>query len=240
MGHPLKNAVEPLLRALDDTPIHVRQLAEMFRKHGDKTKRNGVDIKDLDDTDVVPDALQNGWRKDGPTPNQIVDIDKGQRPDPSDYLDQDYIDAHKARFEDGAVRFYTRTNLDKYGAGNGGETFVFPKSEFDRIQAEAKTPQELGAALGLGENFFVDKNGNTVDIVKAEFSLRELQNGNFHVPHGNENGANAQWIPGGYLPDGTPETSFAIHPNSTPDDPSVGGTWGDFSKFVFGSKQASG
>ena len=79
-----------------------------------------------------------------------------------------------------------------------------------------------------------------VQFVKAEFSLRELQNGNFHVPHGNENGANAQWIPGGYLPDGTPETSFAIHPNSTPDDPSVGGTWGDFSKFVFGSKQASG
>lgn len=33
---------------------------------------------------------------------------------------------------------------------------------------------------------------------------------------------------------------LAIHPNSTPDDPSVGGTWGDFSKFVFGSKQASG
>ncbi|MEJ1089070.1 hypothetical protein WDU99_12175 [Microbacterium sp. Mu-80] len=216
--------------AMDGVPIHVRQLADMFRLHGAKTKRNGVDITDLDDTDIVPDSLQNGWKKDGPTPNQIIDADKSTRPDPSEYLTDDYITKHKELFNEGATRFYTQENLDRYGPGNGGETFVFPTSEYDRIRAEAKTPQELATNLGLSEDFFVD-----ADIVKAQFTLDELNNGKYHVPTGNEGGANAQWIPGGILPDGSAEVSFEIHPNATPSDPSVGGTWGKFEKFEFGS-----
>lgn len=217
--------------AMDGVPIHVRQLADLFRLHGAKTKRNGVDIKDLDDVDIVPDSLQKGWKRDGPTPYEVVDAGNGNRPDPSEYLSDDYISNHKELFDDGATRFYTQKNLDAYGPGNNGETFVFPTSEYDRIRSEAKSPQELGEMLGLGEDFFVDGNGNPVDVVKADFSLDELTNGDYRVPTGNERGANDQWIPGGYLPDGTPEVSFRIHPDSTPTDPSVGGDWGRFTKY---------
>ena len=234
MGKIDSDAIRPLLRALDDTPIHVRQLADMFRKHGAKTKRNGVEITDLDDTDIVPDSLQNGWKKDGPTPNDIIDADKSKRPDPSEYLTDDYITKHKELFNDGATRFYKTDSLGEYGPGNGGQTFVFPTSEYDRIRREATTPQELGEMLGLGEDFFVDSDGNAVDITRADFTLDELVNGDYGVPTGREGGANQYWIPGGHTPS-TPEVSFAIHPNATPDDPSVGGTWGDFKKFEFGS-----
>lgn len=225
MAHVGKDAIRPLLRALDDTPIHVRQLAEMFRKHGDKTKRNGVDIKDLDDTDVVPDALQNGWRKDGPTPNQIVDAGNGNRPDPSEYLDQDYIDAHKARFDDGASRIYLTESLDKYGPGNGNMTFVFPTSELQSILDETGgNARELAVRLGMKPDYYIGADGLPKDVEIRHFAPNELAG--LRIPDGNEGGANPQWIPGGYLPTGDPEAVINIPETAT----GIGdGTRGDVS-----------
>lgn len=195
--------------ALDGVPIHVRQLAAMFKQHGSVHKRKNSDINDLD---RVPPDLRDGWRTDSwHTPDRIVGSGKPNRPYPGEYLDDGYIRQHLDRFEDGATRFYRAESLDQYGPGNAGTTFVFPTTEIDDIIRQADgDPGRLGEMLGLGREFFVDADGNAVDIVRADFNLDEITNGNLRMPRGNEGGANAQWIPGGYLPEGIPEAVFNV------------------------------
>jgi hypothetical protein len=202
--------------SLDGMPIHIRQLAEMFRKHGQKQNRNTAGVNDLDATDV-PDALRDGWKKDSwHTPDRIVGSGKPNRPYPAEYLDADYIREHIDKFGDGATRFYRADSLNTYGPGNNGTTFVFPTSEIDNIIDQAGgDPKKLGTMLGLGENFFVDKNGNAVEIIRADFTPDEITNGNIRMPQGNEGGANAQWIPGGYLPEGIPEAVVNVSDTGT-------------------------
>lgn len=224
--------VRPVLRAFDELPVHTRQLAEMFRKHGQKITHSDGTVKALDATDV-PDALRDGWRKDSwHTPDRVVDSGKPNRPHPTQYLDADYIQQHLARFDDGATRFYRSDSLENYGPGNSGTTFVFPTSEIDDIITQADgDPKRLGVMLGLGEHFFVDDSGAAVRITRADFSADELANGNLRMPRGDEGGAGSMWIPGGYLPEGIPESVFSTHPGATGADPSVGGSWGSFSPF---------
>ncbi len=224
--------IRPLKNALDDMPVHVRQLSEMFRKHGQKQNRNTNRVDDLDGTNV-PAALRDGWRKDSPhTPDRIVGTDKPHRPDPAEYLDADYIQQHLQRFEGGATRFYRQESLERWGPGNQGTTFVFPTSEIDDIIADAGgDPKKLGVMLGLGEDFFVDANGSAVPIMRADFSPQELRAGDLRMPTGNEGGAVQQWIPGGYLPEGIPETVFNTPAAATGADYSVGGTFGRWSEF---------
>ncbi|MDJ1115533.1 hypothetical protein [Microbacterium dauci] len=214
--------IRPLMRSVEDMPIHVRQIADMFLKHSKRQDLTGNHIDALDRVD-------GGWRTDTDwTPNSLVDAGNGHRPDPSDYLTDDYVAQHLQRFEGGATRFYTEANLNRYGPGNGGTTFVFPTSEVDDIIAEANgDPGRLGELLGLGENFF--RGG---PIVRADFTPDELSSGTFRLPSGNEGGANERWIPSGYLPEGIPEIVFDVHPGATNTDWSVGGTWGSFAEFT--------
>lgn len=212
------SVIRPLKDALDGMPVHTRQLAEMFRRHGQKQSRNNSDVTDLDATDV-PTSLRDGWKKDSwHTPDRVVGSGKSNRPYPGEYLDSDYINDHLAKFDGGATRFYRSDSLGRYGPGNQGTTFVFPTSEIDNIITQANgDPKRLGEMLGLGENFFVDADGNAAEIVRADFSYDEIANGNLRMPQGNEGGANAQWIPGGYLPEGIPEAVFNVSDMGTGD-----------------------
>ncbi len=228
--------IRPLMNSLDEMPVHVRQLAEMFRKHGKKITHSDGTVKDLDATDV-PEALRDGWKKESwYTPDRIIGSGKPNRPYPAEYLDADYIQQHLSRFEGGATRFYRTDTLGRYGPGNQGTTFAFPTSEVDGLIAEAGgDPRRLGDLLGLGSDFFVDAAGNPVPVTRADFSYEELANGNLRMPRGDEAGANSAWIPGGYLPEGIPEAVFNTHPDAIGGDPSVGGTWGSFDSFSFGT-----
>ncbi|MFT3798261.1 hypothetical protein [Microbacterium sp.] len=227
--HIMGAVIRPLKNSLDDMPVHVRQLAEMFRKHGQKQTHTSGRVKDLDATDV-PQPLRDGWKQDSwHTPDRVVGAGKPNRPYPGEYLDADYIKQHLARFEDGATRFYRADSLGRHGPGNGGTTFVFPTSEIDNLVAQAGGDKKtLGVLLGLGEDYFDD--GSV--IMRADFSYEEVLNGNLRMPRGSEGGANAQWIPGGYLPEGLPEAVFDVHPEATPSDPSVGGSWGSWNRFT--------
>lgn len=98
-------------------------------------------------------------------------------------------------------------------------------------QKQNQSTKKLGVMLGLGENFFVDANGNAVDITRADFSYEEIVNGNLRMPRGNEAGANEAWIPGGYLPERIPEAVLNTHPDAGRGDPSAGGTWGSYTPF---------
>lgn len=206
--------IRPLKNSLDGIPVHVRQLAEMFRKHGQKQNRNTSRVDALDSTDV-PDALRDGWRTDTDwTPDAVVSW-KGDAPDPGDYLSDDYIRQHLARFDDGASRIYFSDTLHAYGPGQrDNTTFVFPTDELQKILDETGgDANQIADRLGLEREWFFDSNGNTVPVEIRHFDPSELTN--LRVPSGNEAGANDKWIPGGYLPTGIPEAVIDVPPSAT-------------------------
>lgn len=131
--------------------------------------------------------------------DRITAIDKGSRPDPSTYLSPEYIDQHLHRFDDGATRFMTQSNLDKYGiAQRDGTAFVMPKSEVDAlIRQTGGEPRAMEQALGLPDGFF-NQGAVRVDVPSPG-------NQGLRIPSGNEAGANDQWVPGGILPGGFSE-----------------------------------
>jgi hypothetical protein len=203
-----KAVIRPLKDALDDMPVHVRQLSEMFRKHGQKQKRNVGEVTDLDATDV-PTPLQNGWKPDGWTPNDVVGAGKGDRPDPGDYLDGDYVRQHLDQFADGATRIYRKSSLEDWGPGNNGTTYVFPTDQLQDVIDRSPTPQDLSRTLGLPENFFAG-----ADVELRDFAPYELDG--LRMPSGNEGGTDLDaWIPGGYLPSGVPEAVIDIPETAT-------------------------
>jgi hypothetical protein len=138
----------------------------------------------------------------GRTAEDILSISKGNRPLPSSYLPKSYIDAHKKKFSSGASRFMRSDQHDKYGIAQAdGTSFIFPKSEADRMAQMAKSdPEALEEFLGLPKGEFKD-----ADIIQIDIEPKQLPSLGFRIPSGNEAGANAQWIPGGVLPNGMPE-----------------------------------
>lgn len=218
----MKSAViRPLLDAFDGMPVHVRQLAEMFRKHGRAQQRNVTDVRHLDAADAL-DLLDAGWKKGGPLPREIVDAGHGHRPDPSTYLDQDYINAHLDRFRNGASRIYLSDSLESWGPGNRGITFVFPTDELQQIITDTGgDARQLAERLGLDGDFFLDKvTGDPLPVEVRHFDPSELSG--LRLPNGNEGGANDHWIPGGYLPTGVPEAVIDIPSGATGINNSVG------------------
>lgn len=132
--------------------------------------------------------------------DQIVSIEKGERPDPATYLPHEYIQQHLEQFDKGVARFMTDENLDSFGIGQrDGTSFVMPKSEADALMnATRGNPRAMEDALGLPEGF-LDKN----KIVRVD--IEDPRSYDLRMPSGNEAGANSQWIPGGRLPGGESE-----------------------------------
>ncbi|HNM86847.1 MAG TPA: hypothetical protein PKI77_20275, partial [Mycobacterium sp.] len=130
----------------------------------------------------------------------ILAMDKGLRPDPSDYLPAEFIVKHLERFNEGATRFMTADNLDAFGIGQrDGTTFVFPKNELDKLMGATGGDRALlEQALGLPPGYFA-----TYEIVRVD--IPNPENYGIRMPSGNEAGANDQWFPGGFLPTGMPE-----------------------------------
>jgi hypothetical protein len=145
-------------------------------------------------------AGTTGPALDQATIDRIKAIPKGSRPDPSTYMSQDQIDEHLAKFDKGASRFMTQSNLAKYGPSQrDGTSFTMPGSEADALIAKANgDPNALEDALGLPRGTLENNPLVRVDVPNPRsIGLR--------VPSGNEAGANDLWIPGGKLPDGASE-----------------------------------
>jgi hypothetical protein len=110
-----------------------------------------------------------------------------------------------AKFEEGAARFMTKSNYEKYGIGQVDKTsFVMPKSEADALLARTNgDPRLMEEALGLPKGFLENNPLVRIDIPKPDdFGLR--------IPSGNEAGANDQWLPGGKLPTGANEAVIDV------------------------------
>ena len=207
----------PVVRAVKDSmdgvPVHVRQLAEMFRKHGAAHKRTNSDINDLD---RVPDSLKDGWRDHKWLPDDVIDAGKGNRPNPNEYLDADYITNHLDQFANGATRIYKTDSILDWGPGNnqvpGNATntaYVFPTDQLNALMDQVNSPTELAEALGLPKNFF-----EGADVQLRDFAPEDLAG--LRMPSGNEGGTDVDhWIPGGYLPSGIPEAVIDIPADAT-------------------------
>ncbi|YCI28654.1 PAAR domain-containing protein [Erwinia sp. PK3-005] len=131
--------------------------------------------------------------------NEIVNIEKGQRPPPEDYLPESYIREHNEAFKEGASRIITRSSFEEYGLGKpdvGRSEFVLTKDNANKILNETHgDPIEIAKRLGIPEEQL--KNDS---LVHVEFKNSKLYSPK--IPTGNEWGANSQWIPGGKLPQG--------------------------------------
>jgi hypothetical protein len=131
--------------------------------------------------------------------DNIVNTPKGKRPDPSEYMTKADIDAHLAIFDDGAVRFTSKSAVEKYGTAGNSEAFVMPKSEFDKIVSEAGgNLRVIEQRLGLDSGYLSNK-----DVIAVHIKRQDMPD--IKVPSGNESGANSQWRPGGYTSGGVPE-----------------------------------
>lgn len=157
-----------------------------------------------DDDDKTPDTikLEDSW-KDGWTSQKVLDIAKGQRPDPSVYLDQQYIDFHLSQFADGATYLVTKKALDDYGRDTLGypdnTQFVMTKAEMDAMLSKTgKDISKIETELGIPAGSWQGKEMVRISIPNP----KEL---NVRVPSGNEMGANNLWLPGGQLPTGYSE-----------------------------------
>ncbi|MEH6450875.1 MAG: hemagglutinin repeat-containing protein, partial [Oleispira sp.] len=143
-----------------------------------------------------------------PTIDDISSIPKGERPEPSTYLSTPDEAEHVELFDNGASRFMTSDNLDKYGPGQrDGTSFAMPFNEADELEAGFTTPQDMEDKLGLPGGMLSEQ-----ELVRVDFP--EPKENNVRVPSGNEAGANDQWMPGGKLPEGTHEAVLDVTPNT--------------------------
>lgn len=137
----------------------------------------------------------------------IINTPKGNRPDPSSYLSQEYIDAHLAQFDDGVSVIQTEWAYSRYSETNGfvgvpddNSLFVMPKNYCDDVIARANgNISIIEKELGFPEGYFSDGGG----LIRIDApNTPEL---NIRIPSGNETGANKLWIPGGKTSGGVPE-----------------------------------
>lgn len=130
---------------------------------------------------------------------EIIDVGRGNRPPVASYMSPAAQAAHLARFDDGIVRFTSRSGAASYGTLGPPGGFVMPASEFRRVMDEAK------GNLSVVE----DRLGLTRGTLKSDdtliaFVARKDATG-LRVPSGNEGGANDNWLPGGITSGGVGE-----------------------------------
>ncbi|MBM4252044.1 MAG: hypothetical protein FJ146_08745 [Deltaproteobacteria bacterium] len=144
---------------------------------------------------------------------QIINTPKGQRPLPETYLPKSYIDAHLAKFDEGATRLIPKQRFDRYGpAQTDGTAFVLTKRDADRII------EKCGNDLRSYEQYLGYDRGALDGDTLLRLDIQYPQKIGLRLPSGNEPGANSHWLPGGILPSGS--TEAVVDLSSAPQ-----GTW---------------
>ncbi|BBZ06753.1 hypothetical protein MDOR_09220 [Mycolicibacterium doricum] len=174
-------------------------------------------------TSTIENSVESGPTGDSHARNELPELtdekraellamEKGTRPDPSEYLSPEYIHDHLEKFREGATRFMPETNFEKYGlAQRDGTSFVMAKSEVDAMLVATKDdPRAMERVLGWPEGFLSQHKLLRIDIP-------DPYDHNLRIPSGNEAGANDLWLPEGQLPDGNSE-AVIDGDRITPDD----------------------
>ena len=167
----------------------------------------------------ILDAYQGGLNS-GLSQSQIddiVNIPKGSRPEPSTYLSKEYINTHLAQFDEGASIIMTKEQYVNYvkgsdyiGIQSDGTQFVMQKNYCDDIAKIANGDVSVyEQSLGFDIGHFEDGGG----LVRID--IENVDGLNLRMPSGNEAGANSHWIPGGKTDGGVSEAITDLIPNVT-------------------------
>ena len=169
----------------------------------------------------VESAPSHDWKWLGKAPltaeqvQEILATPKGERPDPSAYLDKKYIRRHLKEFRSGVSFVMGLDNYvmfvvaRKFIGREDNTCFVMPKTVCDDIAKAANGNLAVyEQALGFEPGYFQGHGGLVrIDVLDvADLHIR--------IPSGNEAGANAWWLPGGYTSGGVPEAISDLIPKS--------------------------
>lgn len=217
MGSKLGEVSEEIRKALDDMPVHTQQLFVMFRKHHAKNAQSRSDFLNADRS-ALQMAESIGWRGDGPMPNDIVNMPKGSRPDPSTYLTAEYMEKWAKSFEGGPGRVMPASDWKEYGAFREDQTsFVMTRTDMMNMVEGGADLRDIEKGLGLAPGHYGDGPVLTIEFPNA-------RGDDIKIPSGNEAGAHpGYWIPGGQTPNGnfegvvsqTPEGGGLHYPSSS-------------------------
>lgn len=173
------------------------------------------------DAGAVAGEAAPAWKWLGKAPltaeqvQQILATPKGERPDPATYLDKKYICRHLKEFRSGVSFVMGLDNYvmyvltRKFIGREDNSCFVMPKTVCDDIAKAAKGDISVyEQALGFEPGYFKGHGGLVrIDVLDvADLHIR--------IPSGNEAGANAWWLPGGYTSGGVPEAITDLIPKS--------------------------
>lgn len=171
------------------------------------------------DDKQVETAAYQAWAWQGKAPlteeqtQAILAVAKGERPDPSAYLDKKYMRQHLKKFRDGVSfvmgldSYVMYVVARKFVGREDNSCFVMPKYVCDDIARIAQGDLAVyEQALGFTPGYFQGHGGLVrLDVIEvADLHVR--------IPSGNEAGANSYWLPGGYTSGGVPEAVTDLIP----------------------------
>ncbi|TVZ37139.1 putative hemagglutinin DUF637 [Alteromonadaceae bacterium 2753L.S.0a.02] len=151
--------------------------------------------------DQIPLSAEDVW--------EIYLLPKTRRPDPSEYLSNEYIANHLSKFKDeaGGVSWLMQKEFIDDPAispnkvlGRVDGQFVMPKTELDSLlRRTGGDLSKIEAELGIPE-------GRWQGMEFVRIDVRNPESLNLRMATGNESGAYIdEWLPGGYTPLGIPE-----------------------------------
>ncbi|TMP16970.1 RHS repeat-associated core domain-containing protein [Pseudoalteromonas sp. S2893] len=152
---------------------------------------------------------------------EVLLTPKAERPDPSTYLPQSYIDAHIAQFNQQGAGFISIQSwmLNPEYPTLPPRKFVGLKSEMDAIIAKYTQSGNdwriLRDELSLGEN--TDLSNDEITYITVDPGDERFE---YDIPNGREGGAyDGEWIPGGKTKGGITEAALinsetVVHNNS--------------------------
>ena len=135
--------------------------------------------------------------KNGVTPKEILEINKGDRPNPEDIYNSTYLKMHNQQFKDGASRFQKFQPSESWNGGivggKDGTSFWLSKEHADIIEKVANGDNRLyEIILGFDDGYLGDGPLYRLDVTPEVVAEKGLS-----IPSGNEAGANDWWRPTG-------------------------------------------
>ena len=144
--------------------------------------------------------------KNGVTPKEILEINKGDRPNPEDIYNSTYLKMHNQQFKNGASRFQKFQPSESWNGGivggKDGTSFWLSKEHADIIEKVANGDNRLyEIILGFDEGYLGDGPLYRLDVTPEVVAKKGIS-----IPSGNEVGANDWWRPTGRtFPGDSPE-----------------------------------
>ena len=135
--------------------------------------------------------------KNGVTQKSILEINKGDRPNPEDIYKSTYLKMHNQQFKNGASRFQKFQPSENWNGGivggRDGTSFWLSKEHADIIEKVANGDNRLyEIILGLDEGYLEDGPLYRLDVTPEVVAEKGIS-----IPSGREAGANDWWRPTG-------------------------------------------